>query len=1236
MAPKKNNDSNASNAVASGSGRRKKQATEPESEEEEFVLNRQEVAPIKPKEVVDARTAHLDKVIRDACAGFAQMDVLALVDGGRLVFQTWNDRQLKEAEGAKLIASMKVHGIRRFARETMIPVVLPTSMMNIVPVSDERLGDKLPVLRVGENELVKAASGQHRVYALKKIHQKLEDEQKRLSALLDKLYKTKLKTTLTQIQVNSVTEELSKVNGELHENFGMWGVIVYREGETSLFLSLWVVWWRISTESDVRAHQCEDDTSQKCVHVSRARTSIENDTRGVVEARDPSPPPHIVSTRCARDACDVIRETRKVLCEVGMDAAVRLSENKQLYEYAENEEDRMVRSVRQLIVAKETSEEAFETAYSAMVADSRAVNSKMSRVFGSKMTVVMLMCLLSMGSHFRQMQEMSLTWMENHVKTIIGMLSMWVQESFDFMRLLNSPDDFPCHTEVEALFKAARHPPSYPGVAEADASFARLGRQLMSARKGSVDVFKTLLDRVDDIFFDDVTDTFSLGTRKDLLDAYYYNVKDMLLDTWSTHLSDPSSPQYEKYSRIIARIDVAAWSCRPITPPKSLPPLLTRGSFLSAAAVLKEYSLPLAEVSRWFDPLVDYARGLVRDQLMADYTETMFKHIYDNPHLADPDETAKEVYHILWMDRETNLQMLHVLLIENGTVERTQRRQALDMVSQGSNTFSRDVETLLKAVRKDLNREAVRARTDLNSVRGFKELKGSLWKVRSSNLKSLTRDVKTMLQALLYEMDTVKGYRQKLMNVMVANLRTKIYDAITAGEVGDSVPSGSGDVEVQKHFAWWDNVKVPNRPAPLPRWLKTVGEQRWILRDRLDHYTTGEEQRKAIQAIVSTVEKSPLALLGSSPGIVASEVHDVVSQLIHVLEINVQRKRFFEANDPAKVMYDPETTWHHTDYTRAEMLVHPSTMDLEEEIPAGTDDQESEAQESSEDDDEDQRGKGKGKGKQPSKRTGSGKATEKRASQPKGKGAATASEASQRYGKGSQRAMEEEQSEPESTPKPKPKPKPRRQPQSQAQPERPPAPAQAPTSVTEPPLTPVPTPRPKPRRKMLPKTPAVEEELSDHHDSDLTSPPASPRASATSSVPAPFLAAGQDGGEHIGDVGDPFDSDAPPCDQPEAVQQQDAATQAELELRAATIRLLFGPLPVFPSENVATASAISAPTSPHPSSPTSDLRKRPHPDGQSPTGDSPKPKRLKDAARHPQSPTVAHDHDDDDDRDMED
>ncbi|KAH7920877.1 hypothetical protein BV22DRAFT_1179673 [Leucogyrophana mollusca] len=824
-------------------------------ESQDFTLDRTPVVPLTPNDPDHDRQLKLDLTIRNSLAGYAQIDVLALAS--QIEFQKWNDRPIDEHEATKLMNSMKATGIKRFSPEAMIPLVVSSSGYS-VELSKNNLDDKnLPVLDVNAGVKMFAASGQHRIHALKKLREKLVAEEKEGITALNRLYALKNVEDTHRQQCEEWRQKVGRIKGEL-ETFGMWGVVVY--------------------------HQ-------------------------------------------------------EVLLREGTEAAQRLSTNKTLYEYLETDEDTMVQNIRELINAREIADDVFERTYTTMLQDAKGMNSKMSRVFSSKMTVVMLMCLLSLGTHFRQMPQMTLAFFEKQVKIHVGVLSMWVQEQFAVFQMLASPDDFPSLEDVEYWIGLVRRA---DGNAEPYRQFlANASANMMKATKGSVEVFWPLLKLLDDkaddlVHFGDGDDNERWQSS---MNSYWIQVYRLMKKRWSGALANPADPDHSTYNCILSR--VALWSSGYGPLGKKMPgPLLTVNVFDAAVKILESLPLSLSEVARWFDPLVDYARELVRSQLMADYTESIFLSIRNLPYLKHPDEVARTVYKIIWGERHRNLLRLEYRLHRcPPTVPRVVVKKALEAAVKEDPTMLKDSQALLEHIKGLVTASkkassSKRANTSLahgDTVKGYPEIRASLWTWKDTSAKASTRDLQPIMQAMIQELAVVASYRPRLMNEAVVAFRGDLYQAIVEDDPGRQEITTQRGLVTVKNFSWWDKVPVPDSPRGIPSWQEGAKASFTLRRRIIDQVEILEEHRK-IQALVNTIERSPLSVNNATRK-VASEVSRAVTALIKAWEINGDRSRFFRGSDDQDLMFDPEDTEHADDYARAETLPDPRTIgadDLDE------------------------------------------------------------------------------------------------------------------------------------------------------------------------------------------------------------------------------------------------------------------------------------------------------------------
>ncbi|KAH7918685.1 hypothetical protein BV22DRAFT_1051570, partial [Leucogyrophana mollusca] len=687
----------ASDAVEGGAKKGKKKTAASESqvsvdtypwddadrESQDFALNRTPMVPLTPNDPDHDCQLKLDLTIRNSLVGYAQIDVLALAS--QIAFQN---------------------------PEAMIPLVLLSSGYG-VELSKNNLNDKnLPVLDVHAGVKMFAASGQHQIHALKKLHEKLVAEEKEGMTALNRLYALKNVEDTHRQQCEEWRQKVGRIKGEL-ETFGMWGVLVYHQD--------------------------------------------------------------------------------------GTEAAQRLSTNKTLYEYLKTDEDTMVRNIRELINARETSDDAFEKTYMTMLQDAKGINSKMSRVFSSKMTIIMLMCLLSLGTHFHQMPQMTLVFFKKQVKIHVGVLSMWVQEQFAVFQMLASLDDFPSLKDVEYWIGPVRRADAK---AEQYRQFlANAAANMMKAMKGSVDVFWPLLKLLDDkaddlVHFGDGDDNQRWQSS---MNSYWIQVYQLMKKRWSSALTNPADPEHSTYNRIL--LQVALWSLGYGPLGRKMPgPLLTVNVFDATVKILEGLPLSLSEVSRIPCPRAHIGSTRSLDAHGRPFwqpcpgvrgnTESIFLLICNLPYLEHPDKVARTVYKIIWGEHHRNLLRLTYWLHRcPPTVPRIVVKKALEAAVKEDPKMLKDSQVLLEHIKGLVSTSkkassSKRANTSLahgDTVKGYPEI-----------------------HAMIQELAIVASYRPRLMNEAVVAFRGDPYQAIVEDDPGRQETTTERGLATVKNFSWWD------------------------------------------------------------------------------------------------------------------------------------------------------------------------------------------------------------------------------------------------------------------------------------------------------------------------------------------------------------------------------------------------------------------------------------------------
>ena len=179
-------------------------------------------------------TLALDQATEATRIGIGYVNLLSLKN--RLLFGKYNERPLKDTETNKMLTSFSKHGIQWNKEETALCVIIKRSRL----VQEEYQGDwmspeSLSEVRFKDNDVLVLASGQHRVAALKKLYKNTTDE---LDVLLKrhgtlKGYKAPTKEHVEEC--DALRGEIGEMKGKV-DLIGKWGVILYDEGERTLYV----------------------------------------------------------------------------------------------------------------------------------------------------------------------------------------------------------------------------------------------------------------------------------------------------------------------------------------------------------------------------------------------------------------------------------------------------------------------------------------------------------------------------------------------------------------------------------------------------------------------------------------------------------------------------------------------------------------------------------------------------------------------------------------------------------------------------------------------------------------------------------------------------------------------------------------------------------------------------------------------------------------------------------------
>ncbi|KAH7904646.1 hypothetical protein BJ138DRAFT_1166194 [Hygrophoropsis aurantiaca] len=208
---------------ASGAKKTKKTAGDAQS----FVLNESALEPLPSNVMSKGEDDHqLQLEIDSAFLGFAKYH---LIDGpSKIQFQMWNDRDLNDIAGKKIMASINVEGMLGFQRENMMIVVVKKGDIEADALtSDDTLGSQLPELRLKHDHvLLMGASGQHRFWAVNELIKDWTKEANTWATQISKIASKSNPKESDVEQYNDLRYKLAARRGDINE-FGWWGFRIY-------------------------------------------------------------------------------------------------------------------------------------------------------------------------------------------------------------------------------------------------------------------------------------------------------------------------------------------------------------------------------------------------------------------------------------------------------------------------------------------------------------------------------------------------------------------------------------------------------------------------------------------------------------------------------------------------------------------------------------------------------------------------------------------------------------------------------------------------------------------------------------------------------------------------------------------------------------------------------------------------------------------------------------------------
>lgn len=192
--------------------------------------------PLAASTGLDAKAAQVqkhEKAAHAAIIGYARFDIMQTP----LRFGDWNKRKLELAEAKRLAESFVVNGCQRFNAKHFMPLIIKKEYCKEgTYANNPDLEEQLPLLTltadIPRKYIIRAASGQHRLKALREWLDIKKTEHAAVKRQLEKIQK-KPQDALTEEDTKRHNSELkAHVDGleKLLSLDGQWGVALYDEG----------------------------------------------------------------------------------------------------------------------------------------------------------------------------------------------------------------------------------------------------------------------------------------------------------------------------------------------------------------------------------------------------------------------------------------------------------------------------------------------------------------------------------------------------------------------------------------------------------------------------------------------------------------------------------------------------------------------------------------------------------------------------------------------------------------------------------------------------------------------------------------------------------------------------------------------------------------------------------------------------------------------------------------------
>ncbi|KAG9309132.1 hypothetical protein JVU11DRAFT_10839 [Chiua virens] len=830
-----------------------------------FVLDARELELYKSLDPKIQEKWRIQGQVKDALLGYASMDVLE--EKEQLVFGTWNPRVLNPNQVKKLVESFQTEGLERFDLNTVIPVIIPKRFVDqSALVKDPNDPEKLPVFtmppEIPQDTPIKCAGGRHRVEALEVYMKIIHSEVDEVVTQLDTISK-KADDALTDDDKRDWRELATRYKrlGGIKGYGGQWMVAIYDEGESL----------------ELAGNLLKGDNIELAQHLSRNATK------------------HV---------------------------------------YMETEEEKIVMEMQYIATLSPAKREERIRALR-IDTTARKKASKLVTILNSNPAFLAIEQLIEHGPHFMEMPDMNVRWLYKHLCGVHGgLMCAGITGMAEMLDLCFSQAPLSMAT-VEDLLESRDTLGTDVGGDTLEDAFKSTSQNLVRAKPDRKHIRQllqstTLLDYIDSAWNAHMTkpaqDSFACTEDADYMCAYEQYVMSAC-DELQEYVKREDTRKEVPQTLLSLLDDFPAKfkfiSLNYLGQFYGLP-VLTQGPLRLLAKHLARIPEALKEISRWFEPLIDYMIAFTKSTAAPSHTLAAINALVGCERLIPKapvsaillgcilDEYGaclhleREMLRVSHTQRVNNSKELGILFPDEKskkdpnppTPSNIKLRPGNSIVNQDDNAnaklqvFINFAEELVNAMRAN-----VRARDPMPLQRpgnrdkhGIHLVLSTSWPWRSLIPNSRLREISSIAGAATLEQGIIDEYRPSLLVEDSGALRLRMI----LGErlkkylkVAHFVRKSASKQRKDSGFSFPDMLDTS---ATVPDTF-FVGDALVQLQAELSK----QSDATLVQNLVKTIERCHLCWRdpsregGSKSPPLDPKVHDAMEALVHAIEANVHK-----------------------------------------------------------------------------------------------------------------------------------------------------------------------------------------------------------------------------------------------------------------------------------------------------------------------------------------------------------